>query len=64
VRPEVITRLHAETVKALAQPDVRERIAANGADAVGSSPEDFASFIRNERAKYARIIKEANIKLD
>ena len=64
VRPEVVARLHAETVKALAQPDVRERIAANGADAVGNSPEAFASFIRNERAKYARIIKEANIKLD
>jgi tripartite-type tricarboxylate transporter receptor subunit TctC len=64
VRPEVVARLHAETVKALAQPDVRERIAANGADAVGNSPEEFASFIRNERAKYARIIKEANIKLD
>jgi tripartite-type tricarboxylate transporter receptor subunit TctC len=64
VRPEVVARLHAETVKTLAQPDVRERIAANGADAVGNSPEEFASFIRNERAKYARIIKEANIKLD
>jgi tripartite-type tricarboxylate transporter receptor subunit TctC len=64
VRKEVIARLHAETVKALEQADVRERIAANGADPVGNSPEEFAAFIRSERAKYARIIKDANIKLE
>lgn len=64
VRKEVIARLHTETVKALEQREVRERIAANGADPVGNSPEQFASFIVSERAKYARIIKDANIKLD
>jgi tripartite-type tricarboxylate transporter receptor subunit TctC len=64
VRKEIVTRLHAETVKALALVDVRERIAANGADPVGNSPEEFAAFIRNERAKYASIIKDANIKLE
>jgi tripartite-type tricarboxylate transporter receptor subunit TctC len=64
VRKEVVARLHAETVKALEQADVRQRIATNGADPVGNSPEEFASFIRSERAKYGRIIKEANVKLD
>jgi tripartite-type tricarboxylate transporter receptor subunit TctC len=43
---------------------VRERIASNGADPVGNSPEEFASFIRSERAKYARIVKDAKIKLE
>jgi tripartite-type tricarboxylate transporter receptor subunit TctC len=43
---------------------VKERIAAAGADVVGNSPEEFAAFIRNERAKYARIAKEANVKLE
>lgn len=64
VGKEVVARLHGETVKALQLPDVRERIAANGADPVGNSPEEFATFIRNERTKYARIVKEANIKID
>lgn len=64
VNKDVVARLHGETVKALSLPDVKERIAAAGADVVGSSPEEFAAFIRNERAKYARIAKEANIKLE
>jgi tripartite-type tricarboxylate transporter receptor subunit TctC len=61
---DIIARLHGETVKALQLPDVKERIAQNGADPVGNSPEEFAAFIRSERAKYARIVKDANIKLD
>jgi len=64
VSREVVARLHGETVKALRLPDVKERIAAAGADVVGNSPEEFAAFIRNERAKYARIAREANIKLE
>lgn len=64
VDKEVVTQLHGETVKALQQSDIRRRIADNGADVVGNSPEEFAAFIRNERAKYARIVKEANIKLE
>jgi tripartite-type tricarboxylate transporter receptor subunit TctC len=64
VGKDVVARLHGETVRALQLPDVKERIAANGADVVGNSPEEFAAFIRNERTKYARIVKDANIKLD
>lgn len=64
VGKDVIARLHGEAVRALQLPDVKERIAANGADVVGNSPEEFATFIRNERDKYARIVKEANVKLD
>jgi tripartite-type tricarboxylate transporter receptor subunit TctC len=64
VSKDVVSRLHGETVRALGLPDVKERIAAAGADVVGNSPEEFAAFIRNERAKYARIAKEANIKLE
>jgi tripartite-type tricarboxylate transporter receptor subunit TctC len=64
VNKDVIARLNAETLRALGLPDVKERIAAAGADVVGNSPDEFAAFIRNERAKYARIVKEANIKLE
>jgi tripartite-type tricarboxylate transporter receptor subunit TctC len=64
VGKEVVARLHGETVKVLALADVKERIAAAGADIVGNSPEEFGTFIRNERAKYARIVKDANIKIE
>ncbi|MGH9576289.1 MAG: Bug family tripartite tricarboxylate transporter substrate binding protein [Terriglobales bacterium] len=64
VSKDIIARLQAETVKVLRQPDVKEKIAFAGADTVGNTAEEFAAFIRAERAKYARIVKEANIKLD
>ena len=63
-RKDIIARLHGETVKLLRQPDVKERIAFVGAETVGNSPEEFAAFIRSERAKYARIVKDANIKIE
>ena len=61
---DVIARLHSEIVKALQLPDVKERYAQNGADPVGNSPEEFSAFIRNERDKYARIVREAKIKIE
>jgi len=64
VNKAVITKLHAETVKVLALPEVRERLGSVGAEPGGNTPEQFAAFIRAETAKYARIIKEANIKID
>ena len=64
VSKDVIARLHGLAVKALQLPDVRERYAQNGADPVGNSPEEFATFIRNERDKYARIVREAKIKIE
>lgn len=64
VSKDVIARLQAETVKLLRQPDVKEKIAFAGADTVGNTAEEFAAFIRAERVKYARIVKDANIKID
>ncbi len=60
----IVAKLHAETVKLLRQPDVKEKIAFAGTETVGNSPEEFAAYIRAERAKYAKIVKEANIRLD
>jgi tripartite-type tricarboxylate transporter receptor subunit TctC len=48
-------------LKALAVPEVKERLAALGADIVASSPEDAAAFFRAELAKYAKVAREANI---
>jgi tripartite-type tricarboxylate transporter receptor subunit TctC len=64
VGKDIVARLHSETVNLLRQPDVKDLLASVGAEAVGNSPEVFAAFIRNERAKYARVIKEANIRAD
>jgi tripartite-type tricarboxylate transporter receptor subunit TctC len=64
VSRDVVSRLHLATVKLLQQPDVKETMTNVGAEIVGSSPEDFGAFIRVERAKYARIVKEANIRIE
>ena len=61
---DVINRLHVEIVKVLRMPDIRERLSSQGADPVGSSPEEFGAFMKAETAKWARVIKEANIRAD
>ena len=61
---DVVARLHVETAKLLRQADVKDKIANVGAETVGNSPEQFAAFIRAERAKYAKIVKDGNIRLD
>jgi tripartite-type tricarboxylate transporter receptor subunit TctC len=61
---EIIARLHAETVKALALPEVRSYLIKDGAEPVGSTPEELASFFQREVAKYAKIIAIAKIQAD
>ena len=58
----IITRLHAEVVRVLRQPDIKERFLSDGAEPVGSSPEEFAAFIRAETAKWAQVIKDAGLR--
>jgi len=60
----IIARLNDEVVKALADPDVRERLNAQGLTVRGTSPEELATATRAQLAKYARVMKEANIKND
>ena len=60
----VVTRLHAEIVKALATSDMKERVATEGATIVGSSPAELAAFTRSETAKWADVVKRAGIKLE
>jgi tripartite-type tricarboxylate transporter receptor subunit TctC len=59
---EVVNRMSAEVAKALRAPDVRERLAQLGSDAVGSSPEEAAARIKREFPRYAQAIKKANIR--
>jgi tripartite-type tricarboxylate transporter receptor subunit TctC len=60
----VIERLNKETVKALQAAEVREKLLAQGAEPMPGSPEAFASFMHEESAKWAPVVKQAGVKLD
>ena len=60
----IVQKFNADLVRALQDADVKKRFADLGVDAVSSTPEQFAAFIKDEMAKYAKLIKEANIKVN
>lgn len=60
----VIRKLHDDTVRALQSADVRGRLEQLGMVAVGNSPEDFARAIREESARWAKIIRERKLYVD
>jgi tripartite-type tricarboxylate transporter receptor subunit TctC len=61
---EIISKVHAAVMRALQDPVVRERFVNDGAEPIGSTPEEFAAVIRADLAKWGRVIKQAGIKLD
>ncbi len=60
--PAVIDKLHRETVKVLAMPEVRKRLDELGLDLIGGSPDEFAAAIRSETPQWAKVIKAAGIR--
>ena len=62
--PNVIAKLHAEFVKALAAPDVKERLAAQSADVVAAGSLQFAQTIRKDTERWRDVVKTANIKIE
>jgi tripartite-type tricarboxylate transporter receptor subunit TctC len=60
---EVISKMNSEILKALKSSEVSEFMAREGADPVGSTPEELGAYFRKEYEKYAKIIKSRNIKL-
>jgi tripartite-type tricarboxylate transporter receptor subunit TctC len=60
----IVQRLHDEFAKALAQPDVREKMLGLGAEPVASTPEQFGAYVRSEAAKYAKIVKASGARVD
>ncbi|HEX6412575.1 MAG TPA: tripartite tricarboxylate transporter substrate binding protein [Burkholderiales bacterium] len=60
----IVTRLNAEVAKILQSADVREKLAAQGAEPMPGTPQAFASFMREEMAKWAPVVKQAGVKLD
>lgn len=62
--PAIVEQLSTEVAKAMSTPAIRERTAEQGATPVGSTPAEFERFVRDEIAKWTRIIQHAGIKLE
>ena len=61
---DLFVRMHALLVDAVKSPDVRNYIAKEGGEPIGSTPEEFDRHFRSEVARYAKVIRAGNIKLD
>jgi tripartite-type tricarboxylate transporter receptor subunit TctC len=60
----IIERLNAEIVKALRDPALAQRLAAQGIDLIPSSPEEFQSIMKTHLAKWAKVVKQAGIRIE
>lgn len=61
---EIVDRLQREIVRVVALPDVKERLAGLGFESVANTPEEFAAYIRAEVNKWAKVVREAGIKVE
>ncbi len=59
---EIVDRLHREIVKIVADPEIKQRLAAVGFEAIGSTPAEFDARVKAEIAKWAKVIRDAGIK--
>jgi tripartite-type tricarboxylate transporter receptor subunit TctC len=62
--PAIIKRLSDEAAKAAKSSPVAERFKADDAEAIGSSPQEYADFVAKEQARWKEVIQKANIKID
>jgi tripartite-type tricarboxylate transporter receptor subunit TctC len=60
----IVDKLATELVRIIKMPDVAERFAADGAAPVGSTPQQFAAFLKSEMTKWGKVIREAGIQLE
>jgi len=61
---EIIQKLNAEVNKALAHPDIRSRLAAQGADILGGTPAEYAAYLRSEMPRWAKAVKDSGAKAE
>ena len=61
---EIVAKLQGEIARILVLPEVKARLAADGADAVGNRPDEFAAYLRAELAKWDKVVKAGGIKLE
>ncbi len=60
----VVAKLNATIVKVLAMPDIKKKLAEQGAEAAGETPEQFAAFIQKESVKWGKVVKESGASVD
>ena len=61
---EIIAKLHAEVVRIIKLPEVTERIASEGAEFIGNSPDEYTAFVKDEIAKWGKVVKMSGAKVD
>ena len=61
---DIVDKLHAEVIKAMQTPDIKERFARQGADPVGNTPEQFTGVLQSETAKWGKVIKDSGVRLE
>jgi tripartite-type tricarboxylate transporter receptor subunit TctC len=62
--PAVVEQLNAEIMKALKSPDVRERLALQGAEPLGSTPSEYGAYVKKELARWAGVVKATGVTLE
>lgn len=62
--PEIISRLHTETVRVIRLPEIQEKLRGLGSEPIGNSPEQFAAFLRKETVLWARAVKASGARPD
>ena len=61
---DIISRLHAEILKALAAPDLKERFSSQGVDPVSDTPEEFSGYIKNELTRWRKVVKDSGARVE
>jgi len=61
---EIITKLNREVLRALVSPDIKERLANQGMETIGGTPEEFVAYNRREMQKWSKVIRERGIKVE
>jgi tripartite-type tricarboxylate transporter receptor subunit TctC len=61
---EAVTRLHGESMKVLTMPDVKQRLEGAGFEPIGSTPEQFGTYVRSEVEKWTKVVRAAGVRVD
>ena len=61
---DVVKKIHSDMIAVLNMPDVRLALLAQGLETIASTPEEFSEYIRNDLAKWARVVRQANVRVD